>query len=110
MVKNVIVGKGKMFGKGVFANRDFKKGEVVIKYRLKLLTNEEFQILPEKEKYFAHEHWDEIYIYSIPERYVSHSSNPNTTQDLKRKCDVAARDIKKGEEITTDAAKDDITW
>ena len=96
-------------GKGVFANRDFKKGEVVIKYNLKPLTKEEFESLPESERMFTHTHWGAVMLYSEPERYVNHSNNPNTYQDLTNKREVALRDIKKGEEITTDATKDDIS-
>ncbi len=43
----MIIGQGKMFGKGVFANRDFKKGDIVIRYKLKPLTEHEFEHLPE---------------------------------------------------------------
>jgi len=50
-----------------------------------------------------------IYLYSSPERYVNHVFNPNIIQDLNRKCDAAKRDIKKGEEITADAMKDEIS-
>lgn len=106
---NVYIDKGKLLGKGVYAKRDFKKGEVVIKYRLKPLTQEEFERLPDWEKEFTHIHWGVIGLYSEPERYINHSENPNTYQDLKRKCDIALRDIKKGEAITTDATKDDIS-
>ncbi len=95
-------------GKGVFANRDFKKGEAVIQYHLKPLTQEEWEKLPESEKEFTHYHWGQIYLYPEPERYVNHSDNPNTYQNLEKKEDVALWDIKKGEEITTDAHKDDI--
>ena len=95
-------------GKGVFANRNFKNGEVVIKYNLKPLTKKEFENLSENEKEFTHTHYGTIYLYPKPERYVNHSSHPNTIQDLKKKWDIAKRDIKKGEEITTDAKKDDI--
>jgi len=107
---NIIIKNSKIgpFEKGVFANRDFKKGEIVIKYNLKPLTKEEFDKLPKEEKQFTHKHSGTIYIYSSPERYVNHSFNPNTIQDLKERCDVAKRDIKKGEEITTDATKDEI--
>ena len=105
---DVIIGKGNLAGKGVYANRDFKKGEVVIKYNLKPLTEEEFENLPESEKMFTHTHWGTINLYSEPERYVDHSDNPNTYQDLTNKCDIALRDIKKGEEITDDATKDDV--
>lgn len=95
-------------GKGVFAGRDFKKGEVVLQYHLKPLTQEEWEKLSESEKEFTHTHWGQIYLYSEPERYVNHSDDPNTYQDLKKQQDVALRDIKKGEEITGDATKDDI--
>ena len=106
---DVIIKKSKVrqFDKGIFANRDFKKGEIVIRYNnLKLLTEKEFEKLPKKEKNFTHVHWGVIYLYPSPARYVNHSSNPNTIQNLKDRYDVAIRDIKKGEEITTDATKD----
>ena len=107
-MNDVIIGKSKMFGTGIFANRDFKKGETVIRYNnLKPLTKKEFQSLPKDEKNFTHKHWGVMYLYSPPERYVNHSSNPNTYPNLKDKCDVAIKDIKKGEEITTDSANDD---
>ena len=93
---------------GVYANIDFKKGDIVIVYQLKLLSLEEFKKLVVSEKKFVHTHKGKIYLYSIPERYVNHSSHPNTYQDLERKCDVALCDIKKGEEITTNASQDDI--
>ena len=109
--ENIIIGKSKIGqfenGKGVFANRDFKKGEIVLKYHLKELTQEEFDNLPEEEKTFTHKRKGVIYLYPIPERYVNHSKNPNTIQDFEKGFDIAIRDIKKGEEITTDATKED---
>ncbi|MBI4020351.1 MAG: SET domain-containing protein [Candidatus Aenigmarchaeota archaeon] len=104
---DVFIGKGEMFGKGVFAARGFKKNEVVIRYNLKPLTRKEFQKLPELEKNSVHNHWGRLYLYPSPERYVNHSPDPNTVQDLTDGCDIALRAIKKGEAITTDAAKDD---
>ena len=106
-MNDVVIGKGKIFGKGVFAKRDFKKGEIVIKYNLVPLTKKEYDSLSEMEKNFCHTYSRQIYIYSSPERYVNHSSKPNTIQDIKNQCDIAIRDIICGEEITTDATKDD---
>lgn len=108
-MSNLIIGKGNLAGKGLYANKDFKKGEVVIKYHLESLTEDEFKNLSDSEKEFTHTHWGITYLYSEPERYVNHSRNPTTYQDLKNKCDIASRDIKKGEMITTDATKDDIS-
>jgi len=107
-MNDVIIGEGNLAGKGVYAARDFKKGEIVIKYNLKALTKEEFDNLPQSEKEFAHTHRGVIHLYSEPERYVSHSDKPNTWQDLENFYDIALRDITEGEMITTDATKDDI--
>src|SRR3989344_351090 len=104
-MKDMVIGKGNLDGRGVYAARDFKRGEVVIAYNLKVLTDEKYQNLPEKEKQFTHTHWGVIYLYSEPERYVNHSEHPNTYQDLVKKCDIALRDIKKGEMINTEATK-----
>ena len=107
-MKNTLVGKGDLAGKGVYAARDFKAGEIVIKYNLEPLSEEKFEVLPESEKMFVHNHNGIKHLYSEPERYVNHSSNPNTRQNLNTKSDIAIRDIQKGEMITTDSLKDDI--
>jgi catechol 2,3-dioxygenase-like lactoylglutathione lyase family enzyme len=103
----VVIGKGDMAGKGVYANKDFKKGEVVIEYHLKPLSLKGFEALPDSEKMFTHSHKGQIYIYSEPERYVNHSSNGNVRPDLNRQCDVAVRDIKKGEMVTGNPTYDE---
>jgi len=107
-MQKVIIGKGNLVGKGVYANRDFKKGEVVVQYKLRPLTQKEYEQLSESEKEFTHSQRGVINLYSEPERYVNHSDNPNTYQDFEKSADIASRDIKKGEEITTDATKDDV--
>lgn len=107
----VIVGKSKIgqFNNklGVYANRDFKKGETVIRYNLEKVSSQKFNNLSEEEKQYTHNHYGQLYLYSIPERYVNHSNNPNTSQNLLKQEDVALRDIKKGEEITTNSNLDD---
>jgi hypothetical protein len=109
-MSDLFIGKGNLAGKGVYANRDFKAGEVVVRYHLKPVTDQEFEKLPESEKMFVHSHYGMKYLYSEPERYVNHSPHPNTKQDLERKHDIAVRSIAKGEMITTDATKDDIEF
>ena len=106
---SVIIGKGNLAGKGVYANRNFKKGEIVIQYHLKTLTKEDYQRLPKSERMFTHSHWGKIMLYLEPERYVNHSKNPNTYQDLVKQQDIALRNIKRGEMVTGDATKDDIS-
>ena len=106
----VIVKKSRIHGKGVFAARNIKKGEIVIRYNLKPLTKEEFENLPEKEKHFTDFHGGKYWLFQVPERCVNHSCDANTKQILKKepKCDIAKRDIKKGEEITSDYSREDI--
>ena len=107
-MSNVFIGKGNLVGKGTYANRDFKKGEIVISYNLKPLTKDGYNNLPETEKEFTHIYHGQIYLYSEPERFVNHSDNPNTYQDHVQKADIASRDIKRGELITCDDTKDDV--
>ncbi len=99
---DVIIKKSKIHGKGVFANRDFRKGETVIKWDLStILTKEEVDKLPKKEKRYVSILKDDRYVlHQTPARYVNHSCDPNTY--TKNNKDVASRDISKGEEITTD--------
>lgn len=108
-MKNVTIGIGNLAGKGVYAARQFQKGDVVIQYNLKPLNDSEFESLTKSEKDFVHTHWNQRYLYSEPERYVNHSTDPNTSQNLEKQCDIALRDIKEGEMVTTDATKDDIS-
>jgi len=108
-INDVVVGRGNLAGKGVYANRDFDKDEVVIQYHLQSLAEEEYKNLPNSEKMFTHIHWGQIYLYLEPERYVNHSETPNTYQDLKKQQDIALQDIKKGEMITGNANKDDVS-
>jgi hypothetical protein len=108
IMNDVVIGKGKLNGKGVYAAKDFRKDEVVIFYTLQPLTPLEYEELSDQEKQFVHMHHGRQYLYAEPERYVNHAPHPNTYQDLVKQCDVALKDIKAGEMVTTDATKDDI--
>lgn len=100
---DVAIGEGKLAGKGVYAARDFQKGELVKSYNLKLLTQAEFDKLPRGEHMFVHSFGGKMYLFPEPSRYTNHSATPNTYADFQRMCDYAARSIKKGEMITTNA-------
>jgi len=95
---DVIIGKGTLAAKGIYADRDFKKGEVVVPFHLKELTQDEFDTLPDGEWEWTHTFGGRIYLFPEPERYVNHSDNPSTSPTPQG--DVALRDIKKGEAIT----------
>lgn len=103
MAKDYQIGSGKLAGKAVYANRDFSAGEVVIKYNWRELTTGQWRQLPASEKRFTHSFWGRIQLFGEPERYVNHSDQPNTEQDLEALADRAIKPIKAGQEITTDA-------
>jgi SET domain-containing protein len=99
MVNDLIVKRSKIEGKGVFAGRDFRTGEVVIKWDIShQLTSEEATKLPASERrYVVYVKGKHILLQS-PAKYVNHSCDANTRAD--NYCDIAQRDIKKGDEIT----------
>lgn len=99
---DVIVKKSKISGQGVFTVRNFKKGEIVLKWKTdNLLTKEQVEKLSKEERQYIPCLKDNKYLLlQPPERYVNHSCNPNT--NTKNYCDVAIKDIKKSEEITGD--------
>lgn len=91
-------------GLGVFATKDFKKGEVVFQWNLQVLTREEYDKLSEYEKNnFCRKREGVMYHYPIPERYVNRSDLPNVLPDFEKQADIALRDIKKGEELSIPA-------
>ena len=99
MAKALIVKESKIEERGVFAGRDFKRGELVVKWDVShQLTPEEIKKLSEPEKryviYFKGKH----ILMQPPAKYVNHSCDANTYAD--NFCDIAKKDIKKGEEIT----------
>jgi len=102
-MSDVVIGKGKLSGKGLYAARNFKKGEVVKRWNLKELSQAQFNALPESEYMFVHSFWGKMYLFSEPSRYINHSVNPNVVSNFEKKADYAARSIKKGEAITTNA-------
>lgn len=88
-------------GLGVFAKEEIKKDEVILTWHPKLLTSKEVSELTEHEKqsYLYIENGN-TYLQQEPERYVNHSCSPNSYVD--HQCDIALRDIRPGEEITSD--------
>lgn len=103
---DVVVKQSKIHKKGVVANRDFKKGEVVLRWKIELLTDFEIKKLLRKERNFLNRDENgKCFLIQSPERYINHSCEANTEEI--NKCDVAVRNIKKGEEITSDYSKGD---
>ncbi|MFA6526041.1 MAG: SET domain-containing protein [Candidatus Buchananbacteria bacterium] len=106
MANELTVKKSRISGLGVFANRAFKKGEIVVKWPTdNILSAKEAENLPAKEKPYLIKSGRKYILMQSPARYVNHSCDANTKGG--NKCDVAVRDIKNGEEITSDYYSED---
>ncbi len=104
MSKDVVVKKSRLSGMGVFAARNFKKGEVVMRWNPLIIKKEDLKKLSQEEwHYIDHPTPKKYFLMQPPERYVNHSCDANTIARNSR--DVARRAIKKGEEITSDYEK-----
>jgi hypothetical protein len=98
---DIIVKDSPIHGKGVFAGRDFKKGEIVLKWNTShKLTKVQYKRLPSSEKGYVIFINGDYVLMPPPERYMNHSCEPNTHPTDE--ADVAVREIKKGEEVTSD--------
>ncbi len=102
---NVIVKKSEIEGKGVFAIREFKKGEVVLNWDdSPILTSEHAEKVPEEDKKYIYYDGDKRVLVKPPARFVNHSCDPNTF--IRNFCGIAKRNIRKGEEITENYSKE----
>jgi len=101
MPKNLIVQKSPISGKGVFAARDYRAGEVVVRWDLsKTISKSQTKKLSDEDKRFLVKYGGRYILMQPPAKFVNHSCDANTT--VQNFCDVAKRNIKAGKEITTD--------
>jgi len=87
------IARSSIHGKGVFASRSIKEGEIIGKLNVSPATRNGHHVLwlAENRKVRVH----------CPLRYVNHSDEPNAVYYDTLEV-VALRDIDKGEEITHD--------
>ena len=98
-------------GRGLYAKKDIKEGTKIIDYKGKIITNKQ---VDESDKYDNNK---PIYLFTLNKRYtldgdfpwntaglINHSCDPNAQYDGKglKIWITAIKDIKKGEEITSD--------
>ena len=98
--RDVFVAPSRIDNKGVFVTRDFKKGEIVLSWNPKPLGKTKFDDLTSEQKHDFYEKNGECFLMQPPERFVNHSCEANTR--VGDFCDVAIKDIKAGEEVTSD--------
>jgi SET domain-containing protein len=95
----------KIEGKGVFALKNFKRGETVLHWDIShTITDDALEKLPANEKRYISSLNSKNVLTQEPERYVNHSCEANTY--AKDFSDIAKRDIKKDEEITADYSEE----
>lgn len=89
-------------GRGIFALKPFKKGDIVLDWNEenKDISKEDLNKLPEDEKKYVAQFNEKIILIAPPGRYINHSCNPNIKNENGK--DYAIRDIEKDEEITGD--------
>ena len=104
-MENVIVKNSKIQGTGVFAQKDFKKSEVILQIDDTYIVTDE-NALPEKDKNHCDYLIDKIILMQSLEVYINHSCEPNTYVKTigGLRYVLTIRDIKAGEEITYDYA------
>ena len=96
-------------GLGLFANRDFDAGEAILFYDL-TKYKERYTLDEIRVSGIDSEHWEYVgrgkYVLNTsPAAYVNHSCDPNAYVEFKtlgKRCLIAIKPIKKGEEITVD--------
>jgi hypothetical protein len=88
-------------GLGAYANRDFKEGEIVVQWNLKVLSQNDYKKLSAYEQdNFCHIRNSIIHLYPDPERHVNRSITPNVVPDFRKQANIALRDIQAGEELS----------
>lgn len=100
--RDIEIKQSRIEGLGLFAARDFKKGEKIYSFpKGKIVRATEIQSLPEREKrYLDKLGKDKFEIIEPPARYTNHSCSPNIIEEAR--VGYAWRNIKKGEELTLD--------
>jgi SET domain-containing protein len=102
MNNDIEIRQSNISGRGVFARRQFRKGEIVLRWDVsQKIRRDKIDSLPSEQHHFLNpfDH-DFLVLLGEPERYVNHSCANNTR--VEEFTDVAVRNIFSGEEITSD--------
>lgn len=101
----VEIKKSDKHGNGLFALKDFKKGDVLyVLKKGKVVDFDDIQNLSERDKMHLDQIGEDEYeIIEPPGSYINHSCEPNVEE--RERIGYALQDITKGEEITIDYDK-----
>jgi SET domain-containing protein len=104
-VENVVVKRSGISGKGVFASRGFRKGEMILEMDDSHVVADPSKLTKEQYEFeLDYLAGGKIVVTQAPERYINHSCDPNSYVKTVNgvRMVFAMRDIKKGEEIVGD--------
>lgn len=101
-MKNVIVKRTARKGKGIFAARNFKKGDIVLKMNTKNTINlrEAKKLSKDDKGHLGYIGKGRYFVIRPPERFLNHSCDPNVYDRIGTL--RAMLTIKKGDEICID--------
>jgi SET domain-containing protein len=102
MVADIIVKEAGSKGKGVFARRDFSRGEFIFRRRHgQVVRNDAIGALSEEDqRHLCELDWERSAVLLAPGCYLNHACDPNA---MRKGTHVFAwKDICQGEEITID--------
>jgi SET domain-containing protein len=102
MITDIIVKDAGNKGKGVFALRDFARGEFIFRRRHRKVTaNRDIHLLSEEDqRHLCELDWETSAVLLAPGCYLNHSCDPNA---IRKGVNVYAwKDIRQGEEIIID--------
>ena len=98
---NILVKKTGSKGEGVFAARDFKKGEFILDYNGKIVEGKDADNIPDYWcNHLATVGLNKYILFEGPAKYINHSCSPNVYD--KNKKVYTMKSIKKGDELCFD--------
>ncbi len=106
-MKSYRIKKSKIHGNGLFANKNFKKGELIFGVDISKLPRikSEDKLSEEEELHVDYAGRGKYVVGTHPYVYINHSCNPNVLvkhETIARSKFYAIRNIKKGEQFTYD--------
>jgi SET domain-containing protein len=102
MITDIVVKDAGSKGKGVFALRDFRRGEFIFRRRHgRIVRNDEIALLSEEDqRHLCELDWETSAVLLAPGCYLNHACDPNA---MRKGTHVFAwSDIRRGQEITID--------
>jgi len=105
-MKSYIIKDSKIHGNGLYANKDFKKGELIFGVDIsKLPRVNPKEVTDEEELHVDYVGRGQYVIGTHPYAYINHSCDPNVFvkhETIARSKYYAMKDVKKGEQFTYD--------